>query len=67
MKGSQVSVSLIFMQSTECQMKLTPGQIGELERKEEEKGYFLVHRRLSDCDLLCNSISEGGMRAVIDD
>lgn len=67
MKGSQVSVSLIFIQSTECQMKLTPGQIGELKRKEEEKGYFLEHTGLSDHDLLCNSMSEGGMRAVIDD
>lgn len=55
------------MQSTECQMKLTPGQIGELKRKEEEKGYFLDPRRLSGRDLLCNSMSEGGMRAVIDD
>lgn len=46
-------------------MNLTPGQIGELKRKREEKGYFLEPRRLRDRDLLSNSMSEGGMR--IDD
>lgn len=64
MKGSQVSVSLIFMQSIECQMKLTPGQIGELERKRERKRVIFGSQKI---DLLCNSMSEGGMQVVIDD
>lgn len=53
------------MQSIECQMKLTPGQIEELERKREREKKLLFGR-LNDHDLLCNSMSEGGMQAVID-
>ncbi len=36
------------------------------KKERGKKSYFLEPRRLNDHDLLCNSMSKGGMQAVID-